>query len=68
MTGLLVAAAVCPLLVLVLAFVIGRLLRSTDRIEERQRTADAASWPAPPQTPARPARRRLAPSVRAGGA
>lgn len=68
MTGLLVAAAVCPLLVLALAFVIGRLLRSTDQIEERQRTAAAASWPAPPETRARQGRGRLAPSVRAGGA
>ncbi|MGY2002855.1 hypothetical protein [Blastococcus sp. SYSU DS1024] len=74
MTGLLVAAAVWPVLVVPLAFLIGRLLRSTDRLEEAQRAADATAAAPPVRRGARSRARRsragrgrLSPSLGAHG-
>ena len=45
MRGVLIAAAVCPLLLLVLGLVIGRMLRAADRIEEALHGTRTSSRP-----------------------
>ncbi len=53
MNGALVAAVASPMVLLVLALVIGRMLRTADRLEETRAAAPVrAADPAAPATPA----------------
>ena len=68
MSAVLIAAMVWPALLVVLALLLGRLLRSADRHEEQRRCDAAAALPVPPEPNADPAQqppasaRDLAPS------
>jgi hypothetical protein len=64
-SAVLIAAMVWPALLLVLALLLGRLLRSADRLEEQRRCDAAAAPPLPPEPNAdADAAEPLAPSAR----